>query len=428
MRIWVIKIGESAHTDGPDVRLFRTGTLANFLSAQGHDVVWWTSTFDHQRKRQRFPEDTAVNVAPQLTLRLLHSPGYRRNVSLARMRDHRILADKYARYIRAEPTPDLIVCSFPTIELAAASIRYGLEQGVPVVLDVRDLWPDTFLDVCPRPLRWLGRLCLRPQYAQTRFAFSHATGLLAMSEGVLQWALGHAGRSRGASDAVFPLGYNRAVVAPEAAEAAGVALRERGVDPGKFICWFIGMFGKMYDVATVIRAARQLEGRGNLQFVISGDGERRAEWEALAAGLKNVVFTGWVNANEIAYLMSVAKVGLAAIDAVPGTLPNKLFEYFSAGLPVLSSLEGEAAELIAKENAGIVYPPRDVGRLADGLGRLLDDESLRQTMGANALALYEKRFSAKQVYPRLAEFVTKLAADAALRLATQRSAAPCAND
>jgi hypothetical protein len=53
MRVWLITVGEPLPLDGPGERMLRTGILAAFLAARGHEVVWWSSSFDHVRKRQR---------------------------------------------------------------------------------------------------------------------------------------------------------------------------------------------------------------------------------------------------------------------------------------------------------------------------------------------------------------------------------------
>src|SRR5215470_8360347 len=112
MRIWLLTIGEPLPTDGCAERLLRTGILAEILASRGHKVVWWTSTFDHARKRQRFDNDTTISLAANHTLRLLHGPSYARNVSVKRWFNHRRLARKFSRQAAAEQNqPDLILCS-----------------------------------------------------------------------------------------------------------------------------------------------------------------------------------------------------------------------------------------------------------------------------------------------------------------------------
>lgn len=110
------------------------------------------------------------------------------------------------------------------------------------------------------------------------------------------------------TDAVIPLSYERASPSPDELQTAQKRLWNNGVDPDRIIFWFIGTFGRTYDLETVIRVARALQERNDrrAQFVLSGDGGSLAECRNLAAGLENVVFTGWVNSTEIEWMMSVA--------------------------------------------------------------------------------------------------------------------------
>ena len=86
-------------------------------------------------------------------------------------------------------------------------------------------------------------------------------------------------------------------------------------------------------------------------------------------------------------------------------LPNKLFEYMAAGLPILSSLEGEGAEFIATHQVGFNYPPGDSDRLARIIARLADHPQERETAGANGRRLFLAEFEANIVYGNLATYL-----------------------
>jgi glycosyltransferase involved in cell wall biosynthesis len=192
-------------------------------------------------------------------------------------------------------------------------------------------------------------------------------------------------------------------------------LRALGVNESRFPCWFLGSFGDTYDLDSVILAARELKARGMMkyQFVLSGEGEKRAHYERLARGLDNVVFTGWLNADQIACMMRLARVGLAAYrKGAPQGLPNKIFEYMAAGLPVLSSLTGECGRFLEANGCGVSYTPGDVGSLLDALLALATDEDRRLRLGANALRVFKSRYSASILYPQLVEHLERIAAGA----------------
>ena len=61
MRVWLVKVGEPLPIDRM-VRPFRYGVLAQMLASEGHEVTWWTSTFDHVTKKQRYAQNQTVDV------------------------------------------------------------------------------------------------------------------------------------------------------------------------------------------------------------------------------------------------------------------------------------------------------------------------------------------------------------------------------
>jgi glycosyltransferase involved in cell wall biosynthesis len=417
MHIWIVTIGEPLPTDGGEARLLRHGLLANVLCERGHKVTWWTSTFDHQQKRHRAGGDVELKVSPNYCIRLLRGTGYRKNVSLARLNDHRLLAKKYRKRIQREAPPDLILCSFPTAGLCNASTQFGRRHGVPVVADVRDMWPDIFYDVLPRTARGLARVACRPMVWQSAIGLREANVVVSMSEACLNWGLTRGQRVRNDRDLVFPLAYERPRVSDALRSRAQTALVEAGVNPGKLTCWFIGTLGRRYDVATILEAARQLNrsGREDIQFVISGDGDQRARLRERAADLPNVLFTGWVKTPQIAALLELADIGIVAINDDLPTLPNKLFEYFSAGIPVVSCASGEAVDLINAKACGLNYLRGDPQSLAAAITTIASDPPLRERLGSNTLRAFEAEFSAAAVYGRMASHLEHIAASGVCR-------------
>ena len=98
MKIWLLKIGEPVPTsDGFRERLHRTGMLSSYLEREGHDVTWWTSTFDRVKRVNLFDRDVAIYRGERQRIVLLHGPGYRKSISFSRVRDQRALAGKFLR-------------------------------------------------------------------------------------------------------------------------------------------------------------------------------------------------------------------------------------------------------------------------------------------------------------------------------------------
>jgi glycosyltransferase involved in cell wall biosynthesis len=212
-------------------------------------------------------------------------------------------------------------------------------------------------------------------------------------------------------DAVYPLGYQRGEWVASDQFALEARLRACRVDPRATLVAFVGTFGRSYDLGTVIEAAGRMTASADCdaQFVLCGRGERESEWRRAADGISRVAFLGWLPAGELAYLLARSAAGLAAYEPeAPQGIPNKIIEYLSAGLPILSTLSGETKSLLDSSGCGLYYPPRDAGALVGLVQDLLRDSVRRAAMGTAARALFDERFSALAVYGAMADHLEML--------------------
>ena len=160
-------------------------------------------------------------------------------------------------------------------------------------------------------------------------------------------------------------------------------------------------------MGTIIQAARRLVNyRNDIQFVFTGDGEKMNEWVNQSQGLDNVIFTGWVDKMQLAYLSSIADIGLMAYAKnAPQGLPNKIFEYLSAGIPILSSLQNETKELLEEYIVGRTYQANNIDSFINNLNVLTGNDILRNEMSARGRDIFEQKYSAKVVYEGLVDFI-----------------------
>lgn len=417
MRVWLMTVGEPLPTDPGEQRLHRAGVLASSLRNQGHDVTWWTSTFDHYHKEQRWSHDHTALLDEHYRLQVVHSPGYKKNISLQRIIDHKSHAQRVKEKLAAEtPSPDVILCSLPTLELCRVAVDYGHIHQVPVVLDVRDLWPDIFLDAFPAWAQWAVRPALLPMFNTVKYACARATAITGITSAFVDWGVAYAQRTRTHLDREFPLGYFTQPQSKETIIAAKEFWRTIGVDtPVALRVCFFGNLSKTMaeEMFALIEAAKQLHTQGdNIQFIICGSGENLELYKKMAQGYDNIVFPGWMDAPRIRALMEISSVGLlpyrSRIDFM-NAIPNKVAEYLSAGLPIVSSLKGVAEALLAENNCGVTYQNADVPSLVQALRTLASDTARLQTMAGNAATLFRQRFDAQRVYNDMGIYLQQIA-------------------
>lgn len=391
--------------DGNDIRLYRTGLLYNALSESGDDVVWWTSSFNHTSKELR-KDTNRIITNKGSSVFLLKALKYKTNISLKRAFSQAYTAIDFKNSIKKFPVPDIIIGSFPTIELCREAVKFSKKNNIPVIIDVRDLWPDIFLNHVPRYLKFIFKLMLTKMYKDTAYVFKNATCITAVSKAYLDWGLKKANRSIRENDLVFPHGYPINDLNNYTVNIAESYMQKLGFQNKKPTILFIGTFGETYDLKTVIRAIKAYPDKfKSIQFVFCGNGPKYNNWRKEAAGLECVIFTGWIDSSLINYLLNKSSVGLAAYKTeAPQGLPNKIFEYMSTGLPILSSLQGETDEFLRLHNIGITYKADNLVSFVEQIDRILNLET-QKTMRQNSNELFKKKFTSSVVY---SEYITKI--------------------
>jgi glycosyltransferase involved in cell wall biosynthesis len=325
-----------------------------------------------------------------------------------------MIAKAFAMDAKIEIIPDIVFCCLPTLELAEQAVRYGQVTGTPVLIDIRDLWPDHYLTLVPQWARGLLKVTLFSEFRRVRALLRKATGITAISRTYLEWALRYCGRKCQVTDGVFQMGYP---VLPASLKLQANARREALVyqysfKPGDLVLTFVGTFVSSFNFLTVVEAARYFEQAGykNVRFVFVGGGEAESHLRTQTKGLSNATFTGWFDQVSIAAILSVSTAGLVPYsEDASMSLPNKPFEYMAAGLPLLSSLHGELEVMIRDEQIGLQYEAGNAGSLIEKIRWLATHSKERQAMGRRARRLFEERFSAEVIYPRLVEHLEKVA-------------------
>ncbi len=415
LTVWLLQTGEPLHSDAGNPRPMRGMNLANALVDAGHNVVLWSSAFYHQEKRHRSHDAQRIVVSPQLEIRLVPSPGYTRNIGPGRLWDHAVLGYRLQQLLKRETAaPDVAFIGYPPIETAAVMTRWLSSRAVPSLIDVKDQWPTIFTKALPAFLRPLGEVLLLPYFHLGKRAMRDATGIVAMAEDFLQWALAFSGRTRSGADRVAYLTTPAGQVSAADLQSARARWDALGVvaDGRARVC-FVGSHSQAFDMAPVAEAARFFCAPDRrCEFVICGDGDNTTQWRSLMSGLPNVVFPGWVDRPQIEAL---AERSLAALAPYHNTedfmmsVPNKVIDSLALGLPVISPLQGEVARLITLHGVGSSYGEGTGLSLAQCLDRLLADPAWRQGAASNASRLYRDEFSFDIVYGGLVHHLEALA-------------------
>jgi glycosyltransferase involved in cell wall biosynthesis len=162
---------------------------------------------------------------------------------------------------------------------------------------------------------------------------------------------------------------------------------------------YLGLMELPRGITCVLDAAHLLQRRGvTVAIDLIGDGRDRALLEQRASDLELgplVRFHGFIPNTDALAMVSHADVGLiphVADEAWNTTIPNKLFDYMAAGLPVITSDAKPAARIIRETGAGLVFRSGSAEDLASAVQQL-EDPARRERMGRAGQAAIRSRYS-----------------------------------
>jgi len=409
MNIWIVTIYEPLPFGAIGTRPQRCGMLAKALLERGHSVELWTSAFDHVSHKHIHAQSLLEKVGDRMSIQFIKGCGYPNDLSPKRFFHNRQTGREFTRLANHHnELPDMIFAPVPIMELADAAVNYANRNNIPVIVDVRDLWPDIYLTMVPKFVQPLARVLLYPEYERAKKIFKNATGITAVSKVYLHKGLSYAQRDSRDSDRFFPLGSGDTVT-PNLIQSdmtADSTVLKYGIDQKQFIVTYVGTFSKFYDIQNILDAARLLIDKRNIRLFIIGQGEHSAEFFKIACSLPNVTMTGWLNAVEVQRILAKTNVGLVAYskDAIM-SLPNKPFEYMAAGLPLLSSLPGELEQLIQEHGIGSNYKAGDPVSLAEGIRWFYDHPEQTSQMSERSLTLFSTNYRSEIVYEEFSKYL-----------------------
>jgi len=167
---------------------------------------------------------------------------------------------------------------------------------------------------------------------------------------------------------------------------------------------FTGRHIQRKGVPFLLRALPAILQRRKVKLLITGDGDRRQEWEALARELQlgdAVQFLGIVSNERLGQLYRACDVYVlpAIFDDRGDTegLGVVLIEALQNARPVVASAVGGIVDVIQHGKTGLLVPEKNPQALADAVLRLLDDPALAQRLGQQGRAEAERQFDWERI-------------------------------
>jgi glycosyltransferase involved in cell wall biosynthesis len=405
-----VKILFVSHYFPPEVNApaNRTHEHARRWVADGHDVTVITCVPNHPRGevfpgyRNRLLQEERVDGIRVIRPFTYVTPN---EGFLKRMLNYLLFAAAAVFASFKAERPDVVVATSPQFFVGIAGAVIATLRRRPFVLEVRDLWPDSIVQLGQLDdRRVIGML----EWMETQL-YRRAAGIVVNTRAFIDHIAAR-GIPRDRIELVYN-GIDPALFSPRPRDEA--LLRRHGLE-GRFLVAYIGTLGLAHGLATVLDAAGRLQGESDLAFLFIGDGADRARLEQQVAqrGLTNVHFLGLLPRAEIpAWIASIdcLLVMLRDLPVFTTVVPSKIFEFCAQERPVIVAARGEIRRLVEDANAGFVIDPENPEQLAGAIEQMHANPVETAARARSGREWVEKDFRRDELARSMASFLERIA-------------------
>lgn len=304
--------------------------------------------------------------------------------------------------------PEIIVGStvHPFAALTAALI--SKKNRVPFIFEIRDLWPQTFIDMGI----WKEESIISKLFKYIeKITVSKANKIIALSPETIKYLIRHYKYPK-TNITYIPNGVNvkeniidNKIFNNDFTLKKLFYLRKKGF----FIALFSGSLILTNKLDTVIKAAEKLKTFEKIYVILVGKGTEEERYKGLIKSrkLRNTTIFPPVKKAHVQKLLQFADVLILNQGKVLWGSSNKLYDYLASGKPIIASVYAEHNNVIRKVRAGISIPQGDPQALADATIQFYNmSKEQREEMGKKGRKFVEKYHNIEKLADKFLEVIS----------------------
>jgi len=286
---------------------------------------------------------------------------------------------------------DVVYATSPPLFVGIAGYILSKFYRIPLVFEVRDLWPAIAIEsgeiksrAAIRLSKWLERFL----YSKSKFIVTVTNGFKKriMQNGILPNKI--------------EVVYNFSKSSNQNTEKQLPSNIRSLFSDNKFIVLYAGLIGLFQGVNVIIDAAKLLREQKELLFLIIGKGTEEPSLKILAEqmNLNNIIWMPPQPSSLIHILLSKAGCSIIPLKDLPSlrmTIPSKLFDYMGCGCPIILSANGEVRDILKMADAGISVEPENPQQLAKAIMYLYENREIREKFTRNGIDAVRRYFSSE---------------------------------
>ncbi len=382
-------------------------SIAKYLKDHGWNTTVIAASVEHATGRQRI-ESSALSDTQEyegVGFLWLKTPRYTGN-GLSRMLN--MLVYTFLVLLpgttRAIAKPDVIIGSSVHPFAVWAASRLAARFKVPFIFEIRDLWPQTLVDMKRiEDTSWMARFF----YWLELSLFRKAARIITLLPGVAEYI---------AAKAIDP---GKVVWIPNAVDLDKIQETGHRSGTGEFILMYIGAHGQANGLDTLIEALALLEKQPlpvkfHCRLIGNGPLKEALVERSRKLGLTSVSFEPAVPKAQVVLVASEADAFVITVQDLPelyryGISMNKLYDYMAMGKPVIIAADA-FNNPVEESGGGLSVEPESPPALAEAIEKLVClPEAERRQMGDKAQAYVHQHHSYKMLAKKIAAVLDELA-------------------
>lgn len=303
---------------------------------------------------------------------------------------------------------DVVIVTSPPLFVGISGYLLSILKKIPMVFEIRDLWPESAIDTGVLTNRFLIKLA----YKVEKFIYKKAVLINVLTPAFYNTLKDIKGISP-----------EKLIMIPNAADFSlsekilktfdRETFRKQNDLENRFVITYVGAHGVANHLDQLLDAGKSLEDT-NVLFLLIGQGmeKDRLIEKAKEMGVKNVRFYDPVPKSDVFQFILASEMGasvLKNVETFKTVYSNKTFDYFSCKIPVLMAIDGVSRELVESAKAGSYVEPENILEYERIIRRYLKSPSSLRVEGENGYKFAKSNFDreslAKQYIVELKKIV-----------------------
>ena len=308
-----------------------------------------------------------------------------------------VFSSIYAGLFKVKGKYDVLVVSSPPLFVGISAYVLSVFKGLPLIFEVRDLWPESAIDTGVISNPWL----IKFSYWFEKTIYKKAKLINVLTPAFREKLINN--KNIPADKIIYIPNAADFSMAEEVAENfdAKKFRKEEGIDD-KFVITYIGAHGIANQLIQLIDAAERLQNT-NVLFQLVGGGMTKDSLikEVQSRNLQNVRFVDYVEKTKAFEYILASDLGtsvLKKVDTFKTIYSNKTFDYMSCKKPILLAIDGVSRQLVEEEaKCGVFAEPENAEDIAKRVREYLRGDYDMKKQGESGYEYAKEHFDRKKL-------------------------------